>query len=125
MLQLHFHEPAEHHIDGVIYPMEIHFVHQDLKGNLAVVALFVKEGLDNAFLSLIWDDVPEHANEHHEEAADLLLGSLTTPPCTEGVEWYILDTPITMSISQIDRFRSLYHGNNRPVQPREQGQVQM
>ena len=130
MLQLHFHEPAEHHIDGVIYPMEVHFVHQDKEGSLAVVALLVKEGLENEYLSMIWDDVPEHANEHHEEAKDLLLaemfptdkriyhylGSLTTPPCTEGVEWFVLDTPIAMSKDQIQRFRSLYHGNNRPVQ---------
>jgi carbonic anhydrase len=139
MLQLHFHEPAEHHLDGIIYPMEVHFVHKDLKGNLAVVGLFVKEGPENPYLSMIWDDVPEHVNEHHEEAMDLLLseifpadrkiyhyvGSLTTPPCTEGVEWFVIERPISMSKSQIARFRSLYHGNNRPVQEGSEAHVEI
>lgn len=139
MLQLHFHEPAEHHLDGIIYPMEVHFVHKDIEGNLAVVGLFVKEGPENKYLSMIWDDVPEHAHEHHEEAKDLLIseifpperkiyhytGSLTTPPCTEGVEWFVIERPISMSKAQIQRFRSLYHGNNRPVQEKSEAHVEI
>lgn len=128
--QFHFHEPSEHQIDGIIYPMEMHLVHADSLGQLAVIGVFIKEGGENHFLSEIWKEFPRHIEEHHKvtQPCDLLhllpedkavfhyTGSLTTPPCTEGVNWYVMEHPISLSKAQIDRFRMLYHGNNRPIQ---------
>jgi carbonic anhydrase len=128
--QFHFHEPSEHQIDGIIYPMEMHLVHADSAGKLAVVGVFIKEGEENRFLSEIWQEFPEEIKEHHKVAQPCDLthllpndkavfhytGSLTTPPCTEGVNWYVMEYPISLSKAQIDKFRSLYHGNNRPIQ---------
>jgi carbonic anhydrase len=132
--QFHFHEPSEHHLDGIIYPMEMHLVHSDEEGRLAVVGVFIKEGVENPYLKDLWDVLPTHVEEHsrptkpcdmshllpEEKAIYHYTGSLTTPPCTEGVEWYIMKEPISLSTSQIDRFRKLYHANNRPVQKHEQ-----
>lgn len=137
--QFHFHEPSEHHVDGIIFPMEMHLVHADSTGKLAVVGVFIKEGRENPYLQELWDLLPEHLNAHAhpKNRCDLLhllpeekpvfhyTGSLTTPPCTEGVEWYILQQPITLSKTQIKRFRNLYHGNSRPVQEREMRSIEV
>lgn len=131
--QFHFHEPSEHHLDGIIFPMEMHLVHTDSTGRLAVVGVFIKEGKENRYLSDLWASLPEHVEEHvhPRNRCDLLhllpedkpifhySGSLTTPPCTEGVEWYVIKEPITLSKDQISRFRELYHDNNRPIQEQE------
>lgn len=128
--QFHFHEPAEHRVDGVLYPMELHLVHADTSGHLAVVGIFIKEGLENPVLTEIWKAMPRNpeAHQHPNKLIDLTKmfpsdhtyyhysGSLTTPPCTEGVEWYVMASPIAMSKSQIEDFRRLYHGNVRPLQ---------
>lgn len=128
--QFHFHEPAEHRVDGVLYPMELHLVHTDSSGHLAVVGIFIKEGLENPVLAEIWKAMPQspEAHQHPNKLIDLTKlfpsdhtyyhygGSLTTPPCTEGVEWYVMASPITLSKSQIEAFRRLYHGNVRPLQ---------
>ena len=128
--QFHFHEPAEHRLDGVLFPMEMHLVHADSSGKLAVVGVFIQEGFPNAALDEIWQRLPGQAAEHVHapHALDLAKlfpqghsffhyeGSLTTPPCTEGVQWYVLKAPLTLSKLQIEKFRQLYHGNNRPVQ---------
>ena len=131
--QFHFHAPSENTIDGKHFPMEAHFVHADSKGNLAVVALMFSEGAENPVLKKIWERLPEKAVETHDlvlsgEEVDALLpkdrsyyrfnGSLTTPPCSEGVRWMVLKTPVTASKAQIEKFRSImHHPNNRPVQP--------
>ncbi len=128
--QFHFHEPSEHRLDGVLFPMEMHLVHADSSGKLAVVGVFIKEGVPNAALDEIWRQLPDQPQEHvhANHALDLAKlfpeghsffhyeGSLTTPPCTEGVQWYVLKEPLTLSKEQIEAFRKLYHGNSRPVQ---------
>ncbi len=129
--QFHFHAPSENAVDGKLYPMEIHFVHADKDGNLAVVGVFVKKGAENAELSRLWKALPQKKGEKtvpENAAATALLpkdrtyyrfnGSLTTPPCTEGVRWFVLKTPIEASEAQIKAFETVMgHANNRPVQP--------
>ena len=128
--QFHFHEPSEHHLDGIIFPMEVHLVHADTNGKLAVVGVFIKEGKENEYLKQVWDNMPKQVDMHMhpKEPCDLphLLpenksvfhysGSLTTPPCTEGVEWFVMKEPISLSKAQIKKFGELYYGNNRPIQ---------
>lgn len=130
MRQIHFHDPSEHHLDGVIYPMEIHMVHTDSSGGLAVVALLVKEGPSNSVLGAIWSGLPHDIDEHSRPDGKLDMlklipdmqdiyhyqGSLTTPPCTEGVEWFVIGNPIRMSKEQISEFKKLHPGNSRPIQ---------
>ncbi|PHN04633.1 carbonic anhydrase [Flavilitoribacter nigricans] len=137
--QIHFHEPSEHRIDGVIYPMEMHMVHTDSTGKLAVVGILIKEGPPNEFLNTLWEALPEHPEEHAHPATSCDIvhllpeehniyhysGSLTTPPCTEGVEWFVMGTPISLSKTQIDKFRKIYHNNNRPVQENTEGRVEL
>lgn len=137
LLQFHFHAPSEHTVEGgAEYPMEMHLVHQHRSGRLAVVALFVRRGAENQALARVWDELPDEAGE--EIAVGALLdvgdvlpadrryyrydGSLTTPPCTEGVLWHVLLEPIEMSTEQIDAFvtaleASCCRRNNRPAQP--------
>ena len=131
--QVHFHAPSEHQIDGIIYPMEMHMVHADESGKLAVVGIFIKEGISNEELNTLWKKIPEQVEEHAHptKTCDLLnlipdthpvfhySGSLTTPPCSEGVEWFVLEKPIELSKAQISIFKKLYHHNNRPIQKRE------
>jgi carbonic anhydrase len=133
--QFHFHAPSEHRIEGQSFPLEFHLVHEAEGGDLAVLAVLVREGRANpAFAGLV--DATPHVEEEkvpvegEVNALDLLpaqpataprwsyRGSLTTPPCTEGVRWEVLDEPIAMSAEQIDRYRSVFDGTNRPLQPR-------
>lgn len=129
--QFHFHAPSENYIDGHQYPMEIHLVHADAQGNLAVLGLMVEEGAANPLLDTLWAAMPQQAGEHQVLAtpvnvADLLpqrrdyyrfAGSLTTPPCSEGVRWLVLKNPIQASKAQIARFAAVMgHPNNRPLQ---------
>jgi carbonic anhydrase len=130
--QFHFHVPSENRIEGRSYPMEMHLVHADKDGNLAVVAVMITQGGENTTMEKIWAQMPEQAGEKRalEErisAAGLLPasadyyrfnGSLTTPPCTEGVRWYVMKQPLTVSAGQVEKFRHImHHPNNRPVQP--------
>lgn len=129
--QFHAHAPSENRINGKSYPMEIHLVHADRDGNLAVVAVMLSEGAENPALKNAWAQLPQHVGDKHKLAAavateDLLPthrsyyryeGSLTTPPCTEGVRWLVMQQPVTASKAQIAQFvRVLGHPNNRPVQ---------
>jgi carbonic anhydrase len=131
LAQFHLHSPSEHTVDGESFPIELHFVHKAQDGRLAVIAVFFKEGTENAAFQAILDDV--EANEESTVAsglslnvAELLpanksyyhyLGSLTTPPLTENVEWYVLANPVEVSAEQIAAFNEYYDGNNREVQP--------
>jgi carbonic anhydrase len=132
--QFHFHAPSEHRFDNVSFAMELHLVHKDSRGNLAVIGMMIDEGAHNEPLGEAFENLPRElagaGSEKREAAVNLAElfasgggiyrydGSLTTPPCTEGVKWSISMDPITMSRSQIEAFRSLYRGNNRPVQNR-------
>ena len=130
--QFHFHAPSENHIDGKSFPMEAHFVHSDAKGNLAVVALMFEEGASNKVLEQVWPHVPKDEDGQAPlapavAAADLIGterdyyrydGSLTTPPCSEGVRWFVLKRPATATGAQMKVVTdTLGQANNRPVQP--------
>jgi carbonic anhydrase len=193
--QFHFHAPSEHLIDGAAFAMELHLVHADAQGNLAVIGIMIVQGARNETLGEVFENMPPrikgintagqalhqkqirnafrrdlrppaaasaasrrvlnpsfpHSLDHARAStvaislrssitgegvaepqarinlADLFAGneemyryegSLTTPPCTEGVKWSVSARPITLSPRQIGAFRALYQGNNRPVQNR-------
>jgi carbonic anhydrase len=131
LLQFHFHAPSENHINGHSYPLEAHLVHADKGGNLAVVAVMFEEGSANEGLKKAWSMMPKHTGDKHElsEAvgADDILpknrdhyrfnGSLTTPPCSEGVRWLVMKNVVEASKEQIDAFSDVLHEpNNRPLQ---------
>jgi carbonic anhydrase len=129
--QFHFHAPSENLIEGKSYPFEGHWVHADDQGNLAVVAVMFREGAANPLLAKLWREMPEKVGEKRELAEKLdvsaLLpknrdyyrfnGSLTTPPCSEGVWWLVMKKPMTVSKEQVEQFaHAMRHPNNRPVQ---------
>jgi carbonic anhydrase len=131
LVQYHFHAPSEHTVNGEPFPMEMHLVHTNAEGQLAVIGVLIIEGAHNAAFDPIWANLPvtkgvEHHLEHVKVDVDALLpearttyryeGSLTTPPCSEGVKWFVMTTPIALSKAQIGAFTTLFHGNNRPVQ---------
>jgi carbonic anhydrase len=128
--QLHFHDPSEHHVDGRTYPMEIHLVHKDRKGHVVVIGVLVETGTANQSLAELWTMLPmkagELGSEHRFNPQELIPsnshhfsyhGSLTTPPCTEGVQWIVLRDPISMSATQIAQFVSVIGQNARSIQP--------
>ncbi len=130
LLQFHFHTGSEHTINGTQYPMEVHLVHQNSAGNLAVVGVMFETGGENAFLKNFSDNLPAEKDATHSDAAtvnvgDLIppkggyftySGSLTTPPCSEIVSWIVMKVPVEASAAQIDNFHTIMHDNYRPVQ---------
>ena len=138
-LQVHFHDPSEHHIDGMSYPMEMHLVHKDSEGKLLVIGVLAQEGEEHNEINLagawVEKQVGHRMLQSGEEVAgayefDLMKvlpkdrehfyaygGSLTTPPCTEGVQWIVFKNPIKLSGDQIHRFIRAYGPIARPVQP--------
>ncbi len=131
-LQFHFHAPSEHTIEGDHWPMEWHFVHQAEDGELAVIGVLVQEGpawpafdsiidslpLEEGHEDIVYGDVDVSAFLPDLTAAYHYDGSLTTPPCSEGVKWSVLQASITMSAEQMQAFTSRFsEANNRPVQP--------
>ena len=132
LMQFHFHHPSEEEISGRHSAMVAHLVHKNDQGKFAVVAVLIEEGDPNPLINTLWDNMPPRKNKEVESdsvqvnVSDLLpsnhnyytfAGSLTTPPCTEGVSWYVLETPVTFSKAQIEKFASIYPRNARPVQP--------
>ena len=132
LVQYHFHNPSEHTVKGKHAPMEMHLVHQAPSGKLAVIGVFIEEGAHNAAFDPIWNNLPKQKGEetHYPSVnvdVDQLLptnrasyrydGSLTTPPCSEGVRWIVMTMPIQLSADQIKMFTALIHDNNRPTQP--------
>jgi len=131
--QFHFHKPAEERIDGRWFDMVAHLVHKSMDGRLAVVAvLFEMRDQPNPFLRGVWPHLPLEPGrevmmrEVMIDASQLLpetrtyftyMGSLTTPPCTEGVRWIVLKTPVEVSFDQVAVFSKLYSMNARPIQP--------
>ncbi len=130
--QFHFHRPSEERINGKGYDMSLHLVHADEHGNLAVVAVLLEQGKDNALVEELWSDLPKE-KEHEEQLDNVQInvkallpsdlsyytfpGSLTTPPCTENVTWFVLEKPVTVSPAEIKRFEKLYRDNARPTEP--------
>lgn len=130
LLQFHFHTPSEEKIAGMAYPMVAHFVHRNAEGQLAVVAVLLKEGKANPALASLFANLPAQGQKHaltdSFDPARLLpeqhgyyafQGSLTTPPCSENVRWQVLKQPIEVSAEQLAAFRQLYPMNARPTQP--------
>ncbi|MFM6977980.1 MAG: carbonic anhydrase [Micrococcales bacterium] len=130
--QFHFHAPSEHEVNGMHYPVEVHFVHKTADGKIAVVGVFLKAG---TVANKEWAPFVDKMNtatadpEATKVEIDWLKllpsnkqtvrynGSLTTPGCAEGVKWNVFTTPVVVSQAQINAFLEAYSGNNRPVQP--------
>ena len=133
LLHVNFHSTSEHTISSRGYPVEAHFVHERGVGERAVVAVMFKEGRKNEAIERIWSRIPKEKYKeavHEGETINPMeliprvhtryyyIESLTTPPCTEGVSWFVLRTPITLSGDQRAAFRRVHDGNARPLQPR-------
>jgi carbonic anhydrase len=128
LIQFHAHTPSEHTLDGTSYPAEVHFVHQNDAGELAVVGVMIESGSANEAYQPYLDAAVEQPTASIEALADLLPtgsayltydGSLTTPPCTQGVRWIVLSEPVSMSDEQISILADAHGETNRPVQPLE------
>lgn len=132
LVQVHFHAPSEHTVAGQQYPADAHFVHADDEGNLAVLGVFFEEGAASEAWGPILANVPTTAGETITVdgtmidpatllPADLTYvrydGSLTTPPCSEGVAWHVVLDPIELSSEQIATLTAVIDNTNRPVQP--------
>lgn len=130
LAQFHYHAPSEHTVDGRAFPAEFHFVHKSDMGVLAVVGLLVRAGRHNPTWDPILEHLPNRTNEPAtvdalnlaallpgDRAATRYEGSLTTPPCTEGVHWNLLSGVIELSEAQLSLLTGHYDHNNRPVQP--------
>ncbi len=128
--QFHFHRPSEERIDGRQFELSLHLVHKDAQGRLAVVALLFDKGPAHPVLQQVWNNLPLERGEAAPARTPLELsallpddrryytymGSLTTPPCSEGVLWLVMQQPLTVSARQIDIFSRLYPMNARPMQ---------
>jgi carbonic anhydrase len=131
LVQFHFHKPSEEKIDGKAHAMVAHLVHKNAEGKLAVVAVLLDKGGSNPTIDTIWKHLPKQ--KEHEMAADASIdaaallpgnkgyytfqGSLTTPPCSEDVRWFVLKTPVRITDAEITAFGKLYPMNARPTQP--------
>jgi carbonic anhydrase len=136
--QFHFHASSEHQVQSNSYPMEVHLVHENAAGKLAVVGIFFNAGAENQLLKKFEANYPNgkgtyYASSDRYTVADLYpnnkgyynySGSLTTPPCTEGVTWIVMKEPISASSAQIQKISSIMKQNNRPVQKLNTRQVQ-
>src|SRR5262249_15347317 len=124
LAQFHFHTPSEHLINGKAADMELHAVFQDDKGHLAVIGTLLQEGPENPLLAKFWHTIPEKEGKVDREleinVAESLApdagywaydGSLTTPPCSERVQWVLLKQPMTVSRDQISKFRAIFPHN--------------
>lgn len=131
LVQFHFHSPSEHTVDGQFGAIELHLVHSSVDGQKAVVGVLIQEGAANPAFQPVWEHLPANAGEEETfdaqvDAATLLPsdqttfrydGSLTTPPCTEGINWFLMTNMVELSAEQIAAFTAIYDGNNRPVEP--------
>ncbi len=132
LLQFHFHKPSEEKINGRSYPMVAHLVHRNAEGKLAVVAVLFRKGAENPLVQTLWNALPQEKGQPQDVAGASIdigallpatqgyynfAGSLTTPPCSEEVNWFVLKTPVDMSDAQLKRFAQVYKHNARPVQP--------
>jgi carbonic anhydrase len=132
LTQFHFHHPSEEYIHGKPYDMVLHLMHAATDGKVAGVAVLLKAGSANSTIEKLWEHMPKTSGKSEEIAgvevnpANLLphnigyymyLGSQTAPPCTEGVTWFVLKTPMEVSAEEINAFAKLYPHDVRPIQP--------
>ncbi|HEU4844865.1 MAG TPA: carbonic anhydrase family protein [Burkholderiaceae bacterium] len=131
LVQFHFHRPSEERINGKGYEMVVHLVHKDAEGHLAVLALLLERGKPQQTIQTVWNNLPLEKFETMApsivlDPMDLIparrdyftfMGSLTTPPCSEGVLWLVMKEPVQASPAQMALFSRLYPLNARPVQP--------
>lgn len=138
LIQMHFHKPSENTINGQSFDMEGHLVHKNSEGKLAVLGFLIKVGDENKELAEIWSKLPKQETKEDielDKPVDLVnllpketktfrySGSLTTPPCSEGVKWILFEKPIEMSKEQVEAFGAIFPDNHRPVQPLNDRQV--
>ena len=129
LVQFHFHVVSEHRVKGLGFDMEMHLVHQSADGSYAVIGVFLERGLSSGALAPIFENLPDDINVNHPldafDPATFLpssriqyhyVGSLTTPPCTEGVQWIVMTEPVTVSDEDIAQFAERIHFNARFVQ---------
>lgn len=130
LLQFHFHRPSEERINGRQFDMVAHLVHKDAEGHLAVIAVELERGREQPTVQTVWDNLPLEKNEELAAQVPLdpsallpqdrsyftYMGSLTTPPCTEGVLWMVMRQPVEVSAQELDIFGKLYPMNARPLQ---------
>jgi carbonic anhydrase len=139
LLQFHFHTPSEHQIAGKAATMEAHLVHRNAAGKLAVVGVMMNAGTENRSIARVWQAIPpvgetKTLDNIAIDATNLLpanksyysyAGSLTTPPCSEGVKWTVMTEPITISPAQIRAFAKLYPIDARPLQPTNDRKIEL
>jgi carbonic anhydrase len=130
LLQFHFHRPSEERIDGRQFDMVAHLVHKDAEGKLAVVAVLLERGSAHPLVQSVWNNLPLEKGEEQAASAPMdlnnllpaerqyytYMGSLTTPPCSEGVLWMVMKKPVNIAPEQIGIFARMYPMNARPVQ---------
>lgn len=131
LLQFHFHSPSEHQINGKHAAMVIHFVHQAEDGQLGVIGLLLDKGPSNQIITQLWQHIPKHHGDEVPLPSMIDIkrllpvnrayynyrGSLTTPPCSEGVNWVVLKGRASVSQQQISKFTRIFRKSVRPVQP--------
>jgi carbonic anhydrase len=132
LLQFHFHHPSEERVNYQGFAMVVHLVHKNAEGQLAVVAVLLEPGAANALINKVWTHMPLDTGDRVRLPTGLIdmnellpkdqryyqfMGSLTTPPCSEGVLWLVLKQPTPVSREQIKLFSLLFPNNARPVQP--------
>ncbi len=131
LIQFHFHANSEHTVDGTQYPLEVHLVHSG-PGALVVIGIFFEAGDENTFLAKFMDNLPDDEDETYTDTDNFYFpselfpadgsyfnynGSLTTPPCSEVVEWIVMETPVEASLEQLNAFTLILQDNYRPIQP--------
>ncbi len=132
LLQFHFHAPSEGAINGKRYDLCAHLVHKSIDGKLAVIGVYFKRGAENSFFKQFWNRIPKKSGSTISDpsvkvnAAEILpgkksfyhfMGSLTTPPCSEGVKWFVMDNIVSLSEAQLKVFTDIFSKNARPLQP--------
>jgi carbonic anhydrase len=132
LTQFHFHRPSEEYVHGKAYAMEVHLMHKAGDGEIAGVVVMLESGPSNATVGRLWDHMPKTKGNEQEipgveiDPSGLLphdlsyyryMGSISAPPCNEGVIWIVLETPVTVSPEQIAAFAALYPHDVRPLQP--------
>jgi len=133
LVAIEFHKPGEEKVNGKGHEMSAHLIHKDKDNKVAIIAVLLDQGAENPVLKTLWSNLPSMKNKESVvdsvtiNAVGLLpkhkgyytyAGSLTAPPCTEGVTWFVMQEPVSVSADQIARFGRVYPANARPIQPR-------